>query len=155
MGHGFSIGTSERSHSRRSVAGRLILRSRATAVRGGGVPAVVRGRESRPHVHFGERLGGTVGPHDPEHGEAAQGIDRGDSARCRQQQRFDGTKVRPLALANRRIILLARALVKKFAQEYLLGSPNLPSFARLAQTTKEMPAIQARVSRRSLRPDAR
>jgi len=50
MGHGFSIGTSERSHSRRSVAGRLILRSRATAVRGGGVPAVVRGRESRPHV---------------------------------------------------------------------------------------------------------
>ena len=50
MGHGFSIGTSERSHSRRSLASRLILRSRATAVRGGGVPAVVRGRESRPHV---------------------------------------------------------------------------------------------------------
>jgi hypothetical protein len=50
MGHGSSIGTSERSHSRRSVAGRLILRSRATAVRGGGVPVVVRGRESRPHV---------------------------------------------------------------------------------------------------------
>jgi hypothetical protein len=45
--------------------------------------------------------------------------------RYRQQQRFDRTKVRPLALANRRVNLLARALVKKFAQEYLLGSLNL------------------------------
>jgi len=132
MGHGFSIGTSERSHSRRSLASRLILRSRATAVRGGGVPAVVRGRESRPHVIVplpdsisASALAAPSAPMIQKHGEAAQGIDRGDSARCRQQQRFDGTKVRPLALANRWIILLARALVKKFAQEYLLGSPNL------------------------------
>lgn len=47
--HGLSIGTSEPTHSRRSVADRLAFRSRVTAVRGGGVPVVVRGRESRPH----------------------------------------------------------------------------------------------------------
>ena len=47
--HGLSIGTSEPTHSRRSVADRLTLRSRVTAVHGGGVPVVVRGRESRPH----------------------------------------------------------------------------------------------------------
>ena len=34
----------------------------------------------------------------------------GDAARCRERrQRFDGTKMRPLAPANRRIIRLARA----------------------------------------------
>jgi hypothetical protein len=59
--------------------------------------------------HFGERPGGPVGADDPEHGEAAQGIDRGDAARCRERQRFDGTKMWPLAPPNRRIILLARA----------------------------------------------
>jgi hypothetical protein len=47
--HGLSIGTSEPMHSRRSVADRLTLRSRVTAVHGGGVLVVVRGRESRPH----------------------------------------------------------------------------------------------------------
>ena len=47
--HGSSIGTSEPVHSRRSVADRLTLRSRVTAVHGGGVLVVVRGRESRPH----------------------------------------------------------------------------------------------------------
>jgi len=47
--HGLLIGTSEPVHSRRSVADRLTLRSRVTAVHGGGVPVVVRGRESRPH----------------------------------------------------------------------------------------------------------
>lgn len=46
---GLSIGTSEPIHSRRSVADRLTLRSRVKAVHGGGVPVVVRGRESRPH----------------------------------------------------------------------------------------------------------
>jgi len=50
-----------------------------------------------------------VGADDPKHGEAAHGIDRGDAARCRERQRFDGTKMRPLAPANRRIIRLARA----------------------------------------------
>ncbi len=75
--------------------------------------------------------------------------------RCRQQQRFDGTKVRPLALANRRIILLARPSGQKIRPRISLRKPESSSFARLAQTTKEMPAIQARVSRRSLRPDAR
>ena len=59
--------------------------------------------------HFGERLCGPVGADDPKHGEAAHGIDRGDAARCRERQRFDGTKMRPLAPANRRIIRLARA----------------------------------------------
>jgi hypothetical protein len=47
--HGLLIGTSEPVHSRRSVADRLTLRSRVMAVHGGGVPVVVRGRESRPH----------------------------------------------------------------------------------------------------------
>jgi hypothetical protein len=47
--HGSSIGTSEPVHGRRSVADRLTLRSRVMAVHGGGVPVVVRGRESRPH----------------------------------------------------------------------------------------------------------
>jgi hypothetical protein len=47
--HGLLIGTSEPMHSRRSVADRLTLRSRVMAVHGGGVPVVVRGRESRPH----------------------------------------------------------------------------------------------------------
>ena len=47
--HGLLIGTSEPTHSRRSVADRLTLRSRVMAVCGGGDPVVVRGRESRPH----------------------------------------------------------------------------------------------------------
>src|SRR5260221_5364708 len=59
--------------------------------------------------HFGERLCGEVGADDPDHGEAAHGLVRGDAARCRERQRFDGTKLRPLAPANRRIIRLARA----------------------------------------------
>ena len=57
--------------------------------------------------HFGECLGGPVGTDDPEHGEAAQGIDRGDAALCRE--RFGGTTMGPLAPAKRRIVLLARA----------------------------------------------
>jgi hypothetical protein len=47
--HGLLIGTSEPMHNRRSVADRLALRSRVMVVHGGGVPVVVRGRESRPH----------------------------------------------------------------------------------------------------------
>ncbi|MDQ1359641.1 MAG: hypothetical protein QOJ44_18 [Acidimicrobiaceae bacterium] len=47
--HGLLIGTSEPTHSRRSVADRLTLRSRVMAGCGGGDPVVVRGRESRPH----------------------------------------------------------------------------------------------------------
>jgi hypothetical protein len=47
--HGLLIGTSEPTHSRRSVADRLTLRSRVMAVCGGGDPVVVRGRESWPH----------------------------------------------------------------------------------------------------------
>jgi hypothetical protein len=46
---GLLIGTSEPTHSRRSVADRLTLRSRVMAVCGGGGPVVVRCRESRPH----------------------------------------------------------------------------------------------------------
>jgi len=59
--------------------------------------------------HFGERLGGPVAAYDPEHGEAAQRINRGDAARCGERQRFDGTEMLPVAPANRRIIRLARA----------------------------------------------
>jgi len=35
--------------------------------------------------HFGERLGGPIRADNPEHGEAAQGIDRGDALRCRER----------------------------------------------------------------------
>jgi hypothetical protein len=43
------------------------------------LPAVLR---IVPFPDFGERLGGPVGAYDPEHSEAAQGINRGDAARC-------------------------------------------------------------------------
>jgi hypothetical protein len=33
--------------------------------------------------HFGERLGGPIRADDPEHGKAAQGINRGDAALLR------------------------------------------------------------------------
>jgi hypothetical protein len=87
--------------------------------------------------HFGERLGGPVGAYDPEHGEAAQGIDRGDAARCRRQ-RFDGTKMRPHAPANRRIIRLARARtsrnrIKSSLDAVLDGRPPVCRRASLDQ----------------------
>jgi hypothetical protein len=52
--HGFSIGTQEPAGSRRLVANRQALWSRARAARGDGAPVVVRGRESRPHGEGGQ-----------------------------------------------------------------------------------------------------
>ena len=157
MGHRFSIGTSERSHSRRSLASRLILRSRPTAVRGGGVPAVVRGRESRPHVIAdsisASALAAPVGPHDPEHGEAAHRPRRlGAVPAAAALRRHQGAAARARESPDHPV---GAGSGQKIRPRISLRKPESSSFARLAQTTKEMPAIQARVSRRSLRPDAR